>query len=290
MSEEFHDAQEYISDDKITKFDINSKIIFKIDKYKFIVKLTAKELIQEADTWIYNRKINQQKVEELKEEIKNNTNNITPIWNISLIYDKYGSTDDCPKYLKIVDGQHRYKAIYDLLFNCEINEDYEIYANCYVIKHCENKNKHIATELFKKINNNMPLNIEDIPDTRVQDIIDKIIEDNTLNPNREGIKVKDAQKTSHEPAIHKQELFHLFNSHKEHFSDLSIDNIIANLKIIVNKISLKQCNNIYKKNANNMRRYQKAKSVNFWLGLKSSEKYAPDKWILYINNPGEFGK
>ena len=46
--------------------------------------------------------------------------------------------------MKIVDGQHRYKAIYDLLFNCEINEDYEIYANCYVIKHCENKNKHIV--------------------------------------------------------------------------------------------------------------------------------------------------
>ena len=85
-------------------------------------------------------------------------------------------------------------------------------------------------------------------------------------------------------------LFHLFNSHKEHFSDLSIDNIITNLKIIVNKISLKQCNDIYKKNTNNMRRYQKAKSVNFWLGLKSSEKYAPDKWILYINNPSEFGK
>ena len=58
MTEEFHDAQEYIPDDKITKFDINSKIMFKIDKYKFIVKLTAKELLQEADTWIYNRKIN----------------------------------------------------------------------------------------------------------------------------------------------------------------------------------------------------------------------------------------
>ena len=34
MSEEFHDAQEYIPDDKIKEFDINSKIIFKIDKYK----------------------------------------------------------------------------------------------------------------------------------------------------------------------------------------------------------------------------------------------------------------
>lgn len=31
MTEEFHDAQEYIPDDKITNFDINySKIMFKI--------------------------------------------------------------------------------------------------------------------------------------------------------------------------------------------------------------------------------------------------------------------
>ena len=28
MTEVFHDAQEYIPDDKITKFDINSKIMF----------------------------------------------------------------------------------------------------------------------------------------------------------------------------------------------------------------------------------------------------------------------
>jgi hypothetical protein len=290
MSEEFHDAQEYISDDKIKEFDINTKIICKIDKYTFIIKLTAKELVQESDTWVYNRKINEQKVEELKKEIKNNDNNIKPIWNISVIYDKYGTSDDCPKNLKIIDGQHRWKAIYELLYNSEISEDYEIYANCYFMKHCEGKNKNIATELFKKINNNMPLNIEDIPDTKVQDIIDKIIDDNTLNPNKEGIKVKDAQKKSHEPAIHKQELFHIFNKHKEIISTLSIDNIIENLKIIVNKISITNYSNIYRKSDKNLKRFQKAKSVNFWLGLKSSEKYAPEKWILYINNPSEFGK
>tara|TARA_B100001778_G_scaffold320693_1_gene311335 strand:- start:3117 stop:3989 length:873 start_codon:yes stop_codon:yes gene_type:complete len=290
MTEEFHDAQEYIADDKIKEFDINQKIIYKIDKSKFIIKLIAKELIQESDTWIYNRKINEQKVEELKKQIKNNDNSIGPIWNFSLIYDKYGSTDDYPKYLKILDGQHRWKAIYDLLFNSEINEEYEIYANCYVIKHCEGKNKNIATDLFKKINNNMPFNVEDIPDTRVQDIIDKIIEDNILNPNNEGIKIKNGQKTAHEPAIHKQELFHLFNKNKELFSDLTIDNIIANLKIIVNKISLKPCNDIYTKNDKNIKRFNKAKSVNFWLGLKSSDKYSPEKWILYINNTLNFGK
>ena len=58
MTEEFHDAQEYIADDKIKEFDIKQKKIYKIDKSKFIIKLIAKELIQESDTWIYNRKIN----------------------------------------------------------------------------------------------------------------------------------------------------------------------------------------------------------------------------------------
>ena len=46
------------------------------------------------------------------------------------------------------------------------------------------ENKYIATELFKKINKNTPLCVDDIPDTRIQEIIDKIIEDEALNPKK----------------------------------------------------------------------------------------------------------
>ena len=42
MTEEFNDAQEYIADDKIKEFNINQKIIYKIDKSKFIIKLDGR--------------------------------------------------------------------------------------------------------------------------------------------------------------------------------------------------------------------------------------------------------
>ncbi len=60
--EEFHDAEEYISDDKICEFDINNYIIHPIDDNKNLVKLTAKQFARFCDPWVYNRKINTEKV------------------------------------------------------------------------------------------------------------------------------------------------------------------------------------------------------------------------------------
>lgn len=68
MSEEFHDAEENLSDDKITRFDIKSKIMVKIDDNRYIIKLTTKELIQESKIWLYNRQLISAKVEELKKK------------------------------------------------------------------------------------------------------------------------------------------------------------------------------------------------------------------------------
>ena len=296
MSEEFHDAEETLSDDKITRFDIKSKIMVKIDDNRYIIKLTIKELIQESKIWLYNRQLISAKVEELKKEMLDDTipSSSTPILMIRVIYDEeIKSNDDYPKCLHIIDGQHRVQAVRELFDNSEINPEQEIFSECYFINNCETKNKNIATELFKKTNSNMPFNNEDIPDTRIQDLIEKIIYDERLNPNVQGIRIKNEQNTSHEPFIHKKELFHIFNKNRDSFSNLSLDDIITNLKIISNKISIKEFKDIYKKKEDvdkKLKKYKKAKSIDFWLGLKSSEKYSPEKWILYINNPQEFGK
>jgi len=144
--------------------------------------------------------------------------------------------------------------------------------------------------LFKKINNNTPLCIDDIPDTRIQELVDKIIEDKELNPKKEGIKVGIAQKTANEPAIHKKELFNILNTHSKSFSHLSQDEIITNLRLIKNRIMLKEFKEIYHKCDNNVKRYKKAESTDFWLGLKSSKKFCPEQWVLFISNPHEFGR
>ncbi len=53
---------------------------------------------------------------------------------------------------------------------------------------------------------------------------------------------------------------------------------------------LKEFKEIYHKCDNNVKRYKKAESTDFWLGLKSSKKYCPEQWVLFISNPIEFGR
>ena len=288
----FQDAEEFISDDKICEFDIQKYIVYKINDNHCLIKLNAKEFAIECDPWVYNRNINPEKVEELKEQFKVFDKKTSPIWTVSLVFDKYTHKpkDSIKKYLKILDGQHRWQAVIDLLFNNEMDQNYEIFATCYFIDYCDNKNTNITTELFKKINNNTPLSMDDIPDTRIQELVDKIIQDKELNPNKEGIKVGNTQNTAREPAIHKKELFNILNVHSKSFSHLSQDEIIVNLRLIKNRIMLKDLKDIYHKSERNEERYIKAKSVDFWLGLKSSKKFSPEQWVLFISNPNEFGK
>ena len=95
--------------------------------------------------------------------------------------------------------------------------------------------------------------------------------------------------TAHQPAIHKKQLFRLFNNNIELFKNLSIDEIIVNLRIIKNKICYKNYKEIFvKKCPKNDKIYAGAKSVNFWLGIYTSKKYTPDEWIKYISRPHEF--
>ena len=43
-----------------------------------------------------------------------------------------------------MDGQHRWQLVKDLLEDGEIDANYDIYATCYLIDYCEEKNKNIA--------------------------------------------------------------------------------------------------------------------------------------------------
>ena len=288
--EEFHDAQENNYNDKV--FDIERYILHKINKNQCLIKLTVKEFAKFCEPWMYNRKINLEKVKELKEQFKVFDLKTSPVWNVSLVFDKYTHkpSDNIPKYIKILDGQHRWQSVKDLIHNCEIDNNHELYGTCYIIDYCEDKNTHITTELFKKINNNTPLSINDIPDTRIQELVEKIIEDKELNPNKDGIIVRKNQNTSQEPRIHKKELFNIINPYSKSFSHLSQDEIIVNLRLIKNRIMLKEFKDIYHKCDKNIERYKKAEELDFWFGLKSSKKYSPEQWVLFISNPQEFGK
>ena len=71
-----------------------------------------------------------------------------------------------------------------------------------------------------------------------------------------------------EPAIHKKELFNILNTHAKKFSHLSIDEVIVNIRLIRNKIMMTGYGKIYYKCTTNTKYFEKAKSTDFWLGLK----------------------
>lgn len=286
----FYDAEEDFGPIKIC---LKNKIVYKYDDFKCIAVLKANELVRDTRPWIYNRKLNPDNITELKAKYLLYDKVYSPLWNISIIYDE--TSEDIVK-LYILDGQHRRIVLKELLQEGKIDADIDITCTIYNIRDCQGTNKNIATELFKKINNNLPLDLKDIPDTFVQDVVDRIIADKVLNP-KNSIKIidtNDEKSFAHEPRIHKRELYHKFNEHLVYYKDLSIDDVISNLRIIVNKIRFEDCEQIYNfkvvdRGCEKWReKYEKAKSMDFWLGLKTSVKYNPEVLIKSIADPLKF--
>lgn len=284
----------YESDDDsvnnpITIEEITDKIVYNIDNNKAIIKLTAKELIRDAKVWTYNRDINEDKVNELKEQYIVNLGNhdiMSPVWMPSLVYDKYSEPDNIT--LIVIDGQHRREAIRSLLQEGKINENIEIMCIMYTIDKCETENIKVIVDLFNKINNNLHLEKKDYPEIFALEIISELKKNNELVPDKKAIKKGKTNKTAREPCMHEKEFSNLLKEHYQTYQHLSKEKLIENLKIINRKICWKDFGDIYSNTKDNIARYDKAKDYNFWLGLKSSAKYKPEVWIKYLATPELF--
>ena len=284
----------YESDDDsvnnpITIEVITDKIVYNIDNNKAIIKLTAKELIRDAKVWTYNRDINEDKVNELKEQYIVNLGNhdiMSPVWMPSLVYDKYSEPDNIT--LIVIDGQHRREAIRSLLQEGKINENIEIMCIMYTIDKCETENIKVIVDLFNKINNNLHLEKKDYPEIFALEIISELKKNNELVPDKKAIKKGKTNKTAREPCMHEKEFSNLLKEHYQTYQHLSKEKLIENLKIINRKICWKDFGDIYSNTKDNIARYDKAKDYNFWLGLKSSAKYKPEVWIKYLATPELF--
>ena len=295
--QKFYDAQEDLN---VKDTFLQDKIVYNYDDFKSVAVLKAEDFVRDTRPWVYNRSLNDENVADLKAKYLLYDKVYSPLWNISIIYDELSK--DIVK-LYILDGQHRREVLRQLLQEGKVDKKMDIVCTIYNIKDCQGSNKNISTELFKKINNNLPLNLKDIPDTFVQDVVDRIILDPVLNPAKyikliENVNPDRKNKdkfTAREPKIHKRELYEKFKDLLVYYKDLSIDDVIANLRIIVNKIRFEDCENIYdctnhEKNDIQYERYGKAKNYDFWLGLKSSAKYNPEMIIKSIADPSKFDK
>lgn len=272
--------EEYFSPDEedFLSFNINDKIVDKIEDGSYLIKLSARELIYFITNWCFNREINEDRVEELYQDY--NSSSINPSWIFHIIYD----TKSNPNYkLFLLDGQHRREVIRRILEDdFEMKFQRNFYCILYAIDLCETQNKKKSIELFKKINNNKQFKDEDLPDDFITDIINILIYDPIL---KHGIKKCDKNETAQEPSIHIKQLNSLLNSNLNKFKHLSFEDIVKNLKIINNILSLKEYKILFgNKSQKKEEIHNKAKNKNFYLNLKSS-KFPPTYWINYIDNP-----
>jgi hypothetical protein len=284
MTETYESSSE---DDNIDIFDIKNNIIDKKDDSTFLIKMSFNEVIVYTTSWCYNRRVNEEKVEELYKSLQEG-NNIIPF----ILHAVYDVKHEDSRKIRILDGQHRVKAIEKFIAN-DIHGDsnHYVWICLYKIDHTETNNTKQVLDLFKKINNNRVFTDEELPDTFIIDFVNAIC-DIPLFKKNDVIGIKTQQNHCHQPRIHKKELNAFLNYHKEFIqnSQKNIQELIENLQIINNKLSMKTYEELFTprmRSKKNEGRWKKAVTLRFFLNLQES-KYAPKEWIKYIVYPNAF--
>jgi hypothetical protein len=267
------------SDDDIQEYEESNNYIIIDENHdkSILIKMDYRTLIKShcVKQWAYNRQLSDNVINELYESITTN-NNIK--WTLTAFKERDSEN------LYLIDGQHRYEAI-----KRKINEDIDmqyinnIYIIIYLIDNKELEVNYII-DLFNKINKNTPLNNIDYPDNTIINMVEKIIKDPIL---KNGIKKNERHHSSHQPFIHKKTLNELLQNNKEYIIDMNIDDIIRNLKIINNRLSLMSFDEIYTKKSDiNYKNWCKANNIQFVLGLRDCKNnYKIENIIKNIRNP-----
>ena len=276
-------------------FNITDNVIDKINDEKYLVKITFRELMAYASPIVFNRELEQTKIDELYASI---TDGYSIPFTIDAIFDPKAKIDE--KIIKIINGNHRHGAIckyiaeHDKYFRC----DYKVYVWIYVINECETVNVKKSIELYTKINNHLPFKEPIIIDINIMEFLNKMCRERRFS----GLILSNQCQVARQPRINKKELFILLNTNKDiletFVSNYSsnknnliitneiLSNFISNINEINHRLSLKGINNLYNETllAQNKGYYEQAIALGFFLNLKKSN-YPKEVWIKYINNP-----
>lgn len=224
----------------------------------------------------FNRIINEDKVNELCEVLKSEGNNTKTPWTCHVVKDLTTGKKH------IIDGQHRYEAIHKHILQ-DINMDIEDYVYIweYTVENMEIEScRNYIINLLKKLNNNIPFNNEDLPNTKIADLCSKLKYETAFS---DGIGYDDKTFRCNIPKIHIKSLFELFNKNEKLLESLAINEIMINLKQINHNLFIIS-DKLYKNKSINASGLKKAHKIVFYLGLKDSS-YPCDYWIKFINNP-----
>lgn len=259
-----------------------------IDEKTKIIKINFIELINCTNNWTYNRKINEEKVEEILIKLDKNSNYHSLIggWTFHGI-----QIEGNKNKFKLLDGQHRREAIkrYLIKNNLNIPHNNEVIMWIYSFKN-ENDHEEEIIELFKNINNNTPFDESELPSNRKIKLI-RLIKDNQ-NLKR-GIKYDERHNTSYPPYIHEKEFKSIIDVIIKNYGDKYTDQEIINRLVDINTKIWNLTNEEDKLkslfgrkiiNDKRTRLLNKCHSIRFYLNIKES-KYNYNEWIKYFNEP-----
>jgi hypothetical protein len=226
-------------------------------------------LIHYTQNWIYNRTLSNQKVDELYEDIKTNTNK-----NAWTLY-AYRSNNE----IKILDGQHRREAIKKYL---ETNDTDMTNNDEILIWLYEESNEDKIVELFIKLNKNEPIDKIQLPSKRKVKLFNLIISDATF---KNAIRANENTNEARSPYISKKQVKNVIDLIINRYPNLTNDEILLKMKEMNSKISMMAI--IENAEEQLFRRQLKKKEkeildecfeIKFYLNIKNSI-YDNFKWI-----------
>lgn len=251
------------------------KIIYTKNENIRLIKVNYRWLIHYTQNWIYNRSLSSEKVNELYEEIKTNSNKIC--WTLHAFFNK--SNND----VIILDGQHRREAIkkYLELNDLDMSNEDDILIWLYDIED-EETNELEIIDLFIKLNNNEPINPKNLPSKRKINLFNLIINESCF---KKAIRTSETTIEARSPYISKKQVKNIIDLIINKYPLFTNEELLIKMKEMNKKISnMATIENIeeqlFKRKLNKKEKeiIDECFEIKFYLNIKNSI-YDNFKWI-----------
>lgn len=232
---------------------------------------TARKILPLVTDWSFNRPVDAEHVAQLKAALKAQKYPYF-IGTVKCIRDVNG--------MKVIDAQHRLAAIREICSE-DINMDWDMNLVLEVFD-VEFTDDVTCIELITLANNNRIFTKEDLPDTKMFQLMEAIMND----PILKGGIVDKQSGTVHRPRIVKKELYE-FLKRESDIGRSSIPEIVDKLKAINNEISMMSEKDIYGRDAPSEQKHKqwlKARECKFFLNLMSP-KWGIEKIVKMLVKP-----
>ena len=271
------DIEDDIEDEKVEYTDIIFDNPIAINHNISYYLKDSNKICRFLSSWCFNRKIDQQHKNKIKEEIKSQSNHHL-MGSIQIIRDKINQ-------IRVINGQHRLKAIEEIIRE-DLDNTFEmkILFECYDldIKDITNPNEEEEEEIekiFKTANKSLNMNPEEDHDIFCKKLIQLLCKDPVLGKGI--IEISKSEKAT-KGKILKKELFEMLKENL--IVKGTVDQIFLRIKEMNKKISLMENKQLFgrdKPAKDRLRKLTYAQELGFFLNFDDYYE-KPEKWLKNI--------